>query len=59
MFLFCYLGHSHREMDGWVNRWREREIGRLTDGTVLRMCGNTVPDNREYTPGFSLKVSSP
>lgn len=38
---------------------REREIGRLTDGTVLRMCGNTVPDNREYTAGFNLKVSSP
>ena len=58
MLLFCHLGHSHREkwMGGWLDGERERQRGRLTNWTVLRMCGNKVSDNREYTTSFSLRL---
>ena len=57
MFLFCHLGHSLREkwMGGWLDGERERQRGRLTTWIVLRMCGNKVSDNREYTTSFSLR----
>ena len=58
MLLFCHLGHSHREkwMGGWLDGERERRRGRLTNWTVLRMCGNKVSDNREYTTSVSLRL---
>ena len=58
MLLFCHLGHSHREkwMGGWLDGERERQRGRLTNWTVLRMCGNKVSDNREYTTSVSLRL---
>ena len=57
MFLFCHRGHSQREkwMGGWLDGERERQRGRLTNWSVLRMCGNKVSDNREYTSSFSLR----
>ena len=57
MFLFYHLGHSLREkwMGGWLDGERERQRGRLTTWIVLRMCGNKVSDNREYTTSFSLR----
>ena len=41
-------------MGGWLDGERERQRGRLTTWIVLRMCGNKVSDNREYTTSFSL-----